>query len=188
MDEANKFSMLAYKGAEDATFSFGLEALFDINLDNKIDKRMIKYEERIVSLEEKFSNLLEKDRVAIPEKQGISEISIEPISFDKLEDAINSMENNDDIRLQIQCVTRVINQLDILRKSSIFDENRRKIITFLRTVMKINCDRKIFNEEQLLELKKILMLLRNKDVEFKNLIIIEKNLRKSGLRTMVPWE
>lgn len=180
-----KFNVIAYKGEEDISYNFNYDALLDYKIDYRIDQKMSKYQEQIGDLQNKFSSLLNNYSIM---KQETSEIGIEAPNFDKAQEAINNMKDNDDIRFQIQCATRVINQIDILRKSNIFDENKRKLIAFLRTVMKINCDRKIFSEEQLGEFKNLFLILQCKDIEFDNLVNIEKRLRKSGLKTMISWE
>lgn len=179
MDEVTKFSVLAYNGSGEVSLNY------DALIDYKIDKKMSKYEDRIGDLEANIGYLFKNNSVAV---KSINEINITPLSFDKAEAAIGDMEDNEDIRTQIQCATRVIKQIDILRKSGVFDENKRKIITFLRTVLKINCDNKIFTGEQLKEFKNVFSLLRHKDVKYENLLLIEKKLRKAGLKTMVSWE
>ena len=104
-------------------------------------------------------------------------------------EVIEKMEDNDDIRIQIQYVTRIIKQLDILYKNGYISNNKRKVIVLFRSVLKLNCDNSVFSDKQLEEFKKILKLIRGYETEDTNLVLsVEKDLREAGLRTMVSWE
>ena len=111
------------------------------------------------------------------------------VNLDKMLDVIENMEDNDDIRIQIQYVTRIIKQLDILYKNGYISNNKRKVIVLFRSVLKLNCDNSVFSDKQLEEFKKILKLIRGYETEDTNLVLsVEKDLREAGLRTMVSWE
>lgn len=111
------------------------------------------------------------------------------VNLDKVLDVIENMEDNDDIRIQIQCVTRIIKQLDLLYKNGYISNSKRKVIVLFRSVLKLNCDNSVFSDKQLEEFKKILNLIRGYETEDTNLVLsVEKDLREAGLRTMVSWE
>ncbi len=111
------------------------------------------------------------------------------VNLDKMLDVIENMEDNDDIRIQIQYVTRIIKQLDILYKNGYISNNKRKVIVLFRSILKLNCDNSVFSDKQLEEFKKILKLIRGYETEDTNLVLsVEKDLREAGLRTMVSWE
>lgn len=107
----------------------------------------------------------------------------------KAENSVECMVANEDIRIQVQAVARIINQLDIIRKSNCINANKRKILAFFRSVLKLNSDRELFTSEQLKELKTTLTIIKNDNSDEMNSIAdVEKRLRKVGLRTMVAWE
>ena len=111
------------------------------------------------------------------------------VSINKAEAAIDSMENNQDIRNQIQAVTRIMTQLDIIRKNSCVTPQKRRMIALFRSILKINCDRKLFSQEHLKEFRNILDIIKQDNInEDKLTLKIEKRLREIGLRTMVSWE
>lgn len=111
------------------------------------------------------------------------------VNLEKVLDVIENMEDNDDIRIQIQYVTRIIKQLDLLYKNGYISNNKRKVIVLFRSVLKLNCDNSVFSHKQLEEFKKILNLLRGYETDDTNLVLsVEKDLREAGLRTMVSWE
>lgn len=178
-----KYTTYIYPNKGNIVFNY--EALLDIKIDNKINK----YEERIDELDKKVDFLLSKDNKGLLKKQDLKEKSSTNINIEKAETIIDELRDNDDIRIQIQCTTRIINQLDILRKNYNIDSKKRKMIVFFRSVLKINSDLEIFSEEQLEEFRNIMAALQNDEMEYDNFMVkMERELRRVGLRTMVEWE
>lgn len=102
---------------------------------------------------------------------------------------INDMEETEDIREQIQCVTRLFRQLDVTRKLCM-DGEKKKLIAFFYSILKMNCDNEIFTKEQLEEFRNIIKIIREEgnDTELYDIVSWEKRLRKTGLQTTISWE
>lgn len=169
--------------------SLGQEAAWDYKIKSVVDASMNKYLACMDETEQKVNYLLNEAIIPSKKRQDTKAKSIINVNIDKAKAAIDSMAENEDIRMQIQCVTRVIRQLDILYKSNNVNSNKRKVIALFRSVLKLNCDNNLFSDQQIEEFRRILELLRGNESELNNLVVvIEKELRKVGLRTMVAWE
>lgn len=184
MDE--KYITFAYKDNEN--IHLGYESIPDIKI-GMLNNRMNKYEERMENTEKKVNYLLNRNDEFLIKKKTAKEINTLKLYIDKISSILVELDDNYDIRIQIQCVTRLIKQLDILRKDNLINDKKRRMLVFLRSVLKMNCDQELFSHEQLKEFKNILELLQCDDDKYKNLaVIIEKSLRETGLKTMVEWE
>ncbi len=125
----------------------------------------------------KWTNLYESTR----DNKVELETAIEKGGF-----AIDDMEEVDNIREQIQCVTRLLKQLNSIRQLC-NNKDEKKLVDFFYSILKMNCDNKIFNKEQLNEFRNIWKTFREEenDTDLYDVISWEKRLRETGLKTII---
>lgn len=167
--------------------------------DYKIGKKVEKvfddfhdeFEENLENVEKKvnaLSKIIISQSIGEEMSRKRDEVELE-IAMEKADLVINDMEETEDIREQIQCVTRLLHQLDTIRKLCM-DREKKKLIAFFYSILKMNCDNEIFKKEQLEEFRNIIKKFREEenDAELYNIVSWEKRLRKTGLQTMISWE
>lgn len=130
-------------------------------IEKKIEDHLEKYEEDLEIVENKvdtlsgivFAQSLNRE---IKRKRDTVEFHT---TLEKATYAIAEMEDVGDIREQIQCVTRLLYQLNVLRQLLSTDSEKRKLVAFLYSVLKKNCDDAIFGKVQLDVFRDILRVL-----------------------------
>lgn len=160
----------------------------------KIEKDFLeKYEEDFENVKNKVNGLSkivlsQSTNQEIKRKRDTVEYHT---TLKKAEYVLVEMEDVEDIREQIQCVTGLLRQLDTLRQLLSDDLERRKLTAFFYSVLKKNCDDEIFQKEQLEIFQEILQVLafdKRKEKDLYHVVQWERRMREAGLRTMISWE
>lgn len=168
---------------------------WDYKIGKKVEKAFDdfhdEFEENLENVEKKvnaLSKIIVSQSIAEETSRKRDEVELET-AIEKAVFVIDDMEENEDIREQIQCVTRLLHQLNTIRKLCM-DREKKRLLAFFYSILKMNCDNEIFTEEQLEEFRNILKIFRGEenDTDLYNVVRWEKRLRKTGLQTMISWE
>ncbi len=103
---------------------------------------------------------------------------------------LGEWEKVSELRTQIQYATIVIKKIENLKKVGFIAENEagKKICTLLRNTIKLNSGEEMFTPEQIGLIKKGLEKAASADSTKEDMLRLNRELCKSGLRTMPAWE
>lgn len=109
---------------------------------------------------------------------------------ERILEILNEWEEIEDIKIQIQYGTLIVEKLSNLTKKEYIRSNATiiKVCTLIKNTIRLNIAEEIFTKEQILLLKEGVPLILKKNIDKKELLKLNRELRKEGLMTMPAWE
>lgn len=103
---------------------------------------------------------------------------------------LDEWEETEDIKVQVQYAALVVGKISNVKKKQYVSSDviKVKICTLLKNTIRLNVAEEMFTKEQILLLKKGILLILKNDVEKDALLQLNRELRTEGLLTMPAWE
>lgn len=164
------------------------------DLENRLIR--VEQEQRLQNINESSEFFpIEDERRAIKKRNMSSTCETNSLQecekiIQRTTELLDEWEETEDIKVQVQYAALVVGKISNVKKKQYVSSDviKVKICTLLKNTIRLNVAEEMFTKEQILLLKKGILLILKNDVEKDALLQLNRELRTEGLLTMPAWE